>query len=76
VRSAWVRDFGEFAGERDYAPGYAWLLEGDLVFGDPQTDADNHALRALVQDAQQLDALIMPGSAVADASTNAQERTE
>jgi exodeoxyribonuclease V gamma subunit len=75
VRGAWVRDFGEFAGERDYAPGHTWLLEGDLVFGDPQTDPGSHALRALVQDARQVDALIMLGGAVTDASPDAQEQT-
>jgi exodeoxyribonuclease V gamma subunit len=47
-----------FMGERDYAPGYAWLLEGDLVFGDPDTDPDRRALAGLVEDALTLHRLI------------------
>lgn len=74
VRDAWVRDFGEFAGERDYAPGHARLLEGDLVFGDPETDVDSRALRALVQDARQVNALIMLGAAM-DVNASTQEKT-
>ena len=61
ARAAWVKDFGEGRGERDYAPGYAQLLEGDLVFGDPDTDPDSRALRALLQDAQAIHGLIMLG---------------
>lgn len=56
--TSWVRDFGDNPGERDYAPGYAHLLEGELVFGRPDSDPDRHALDALLQDARQLDALL------------------
>lgn len=75
VRDVWVRDFGEFAGERDYAPGHARLLEGDLVFGDPETDVDSRALHALVQDARLVNELIMLDAAAADADANAQEES-
>jgi exodeoxyribonuclease V gamma subunit len=61
VRSAWVKEHGEYEGERDYAPGYAQLLEGDLVFGDPDSDPDNRALHALLQDAQAIQDLILLG---------------
>jgi len=61
VRGAWVKDFGEGNGERDYAPGYTQLLEGDLVFGDPDSDPDSRALQALLQDAQAIHALILLG---------------
>lgn len=61
VRGKWVKDFGDSSGERDYAPGYAQLLEGDLIFGDPETDPDSRALQALLQDAQKLRALILLG---------------
>ncbi len=58
-------------GERDYAPGYTQLLEGDLIFGDPDTDPDSHALHALLQDAQQINALIQLGGVTApDQETN------
>jgi exodeoxyribonuclease V gamma subunit len=58
VRGKWVSESGQGVGERDYAPGYAQLLEGDLIFGDPDTDPDSRALHALLQDAQQINALI------------------
>lgn len=78
VRGAWVKDTGEFDGERDYAPGYAQLLERDLVFGEPETDVDSRALWALVRDAQQINALIMLGGAVRpeaiDADATAREK--
>ncbi|MBN8716731.1 MAG: exodeoxyribonuclease V subunit gamma [Stenotrophomonas sp.] len=61
VRGEWVSEPGQSVGERDYAPGYAQLLEGDLVFGDPDTDPDGRALRALLQDAQAIHTLIMLG---------------
>ena len=61
VRSAWVKEHGEYEGERDYAPGYAQLLEGDLVFGDSDSDPDNRALHALLQDAQAIQDLILLG---------------
>ena len=61
VRGVWVKEFGEGNGERDYAPGYAQLLEGDLIFGDPETDPENRALSALLQDAQMINALILLG---------------
>lgn len=74
VRGEWIKDFGEGKGERDYAPGYAQLLEGDLIFGDSDTDPDSRALHALLQDAQQINALIqldgVDASSV-DASTEA-----
>ncbi|WP_330946448.1 exodeoxyribonuclease V subunit gamma [Thermomonas sp. LB-4] len=74
VRGKWVSDSGQGVGERDYAPGYAHLLEGDLVFGDPDTDPDGRALRALLQDAQAVHALLMLGDGdprPADASEEA-----
>ena len=74
VRGKWVSDSGQGVGERDYAPGYAQLLEGDLVFGDPDTDPDGRALRALLQDAQAVHALLMLGDGdprPADASEEA-----
>lgn len=74
VRGAWVKDFGEGNGERDYAPGYAQLLEGDLVFGDPDSDPHSRALHALLQDAQAIQDLILLGegdTSPADASEEA-----
>lgn len=59
ARKVWVRDFGDGKGERDYPPGYARLLEGDLVFGDPDSDPGNRALHALIEDAQALEQLIL-----------------
>jgi hypothetical protein len=64
VRDVWVKDSVEFDGERDYAPGFAHLLERDLVFGEPETDVDSRALWALLRDAQQINELIMLGGAV------------
>jgi exodeoxyribonuclease V gamma subunit len=61
VRGEWVKEHGEYDGERDYAPGYAQLLEGDLIFGDPDSDPDGRALHALLQDAQAIQALILLG---------------
>ncbi|MDE2408015.1 MAG: exodeoxyribonuclease V subunit gamma [Xanthomonadaceae bacterium] len=58
VRDAWVKTHDGGVGERDYAPGYTRLLEGDLIFGDPDTDPDSRALHALRQDARQINALI------------------
>ena len=46
-------------GERDYAPGFAHFLEGDLVFGDPDSDPGRMAIAALLQEAAQLDDVIM-----------------
>lgn len=74
VRGAWAKDHDGGVGERDYAPGYTQLLEGDLIFGDPDTDPDSRALHALLQDAQQINALIQLGGVDvpdADASTEA-----
>lgn len=74
VRDAWVKTHDGGVGERDYAPGYTQLLEGDLIFGDPDTDPDSRALHALLQDAQQINALIQLGGVDvpdADASTEA-----
>ncbi len=65
VRSEWIKEHGEYAGERDNAPGYTQLLEGDLVFGDPDTDPGSRALHALLQDAQAINALILPGDGAA-----------
>lgn len=56
---SWAPAFGDGVGERDYAPGYARLLEGDLIFGDPETDASGRALEMLARDASQVEALIM-----------------
>lgn len=56
VRSTWVKDFG--VGERDYAPGFAAMLEGDLVFGDANSDAEGKALAALVCEARTINELI------------------
>jgi len=61
VRGTWVKAHGEGVGERDYAPGYTRLLEGELVFGEPDTDPGDHALHALLQDARQISALIQLG---------------
>ena len=62
ARAAWVKDTGEGRGERDYAPGYAQLLEGDLVFGDPDTDPDSRArARCVGTRAQAIHGLIMLG---------------
>ena len=76
VRAVWVNDFGG-AGERDYAPGYAAMLEGDLLFGDADSDADGQALAALVREARRINALIMlaaPASSDdAEADVTAQE---
>ena len=74
VRGVWVRGFGDSNGERDYAPGYTQLLEGDLVFGDPDSDPDSRALHALLQDAQAIQDLILLGGSdpsPADASEDA-----
>ena len=59
VDKAWVRDFGDTPGERDREPGYASLLEGNLLFGDPETDPDDRALGALLTDARQVENLIL-----------------
>jgi exodeoxyribonuclease V gamma subunit len=57
-----VKSYGDGTGERDYAPGYARLLEGALVFGDPEADPGYAALRALQRDARAVLALITLGS--------------
>lgn len=59
VAKVWSVDHGDAKGERDYAPGYARLLEGDLVFGDRERDPGGAALRALIADAERVQALIM-----------------
>ncbi len=61
VANVWVAEYGDATGERDYAPGYAQLLEGDLVFGDPETDPDRRALRALIEESHAINALILLG---------------
>ena len=53
---------GDSRGERDYAPGYARLLEGELEFGDPDSDPDARGLDGLREDAQWINTLIMLGS--------------
>ncbi|MFN3310909.1 MAG: exodeoxyribonuclease V subunit gamma, partial [Thermomonas sp.] len=58
VRKLWVKSYGDGTGERDHAPGYARLLEGALVFGDPEADPECAALRALQRDAREVLALI------------------
>lgn len=58
AKKEWVRDFGEGRGERDHAPGYARLLEGDLIFGEHASDPDATALQALLDDARQVISLI------------------
>lgn len=68
ARGEWVKEHGDYDGERDYAPGYAQLLEGDLVFGDPETDPDSRALHALLQDARTINALILLGDSTATTS--------
>lgn len=57
VSTAWASDFG--SGERDYAPGYTRMLEGEMRFGDPQTDPDGQALQALMRDAHKINELIL-----------------
>lgn len=70
VQSAWVKDFGG-VGERDYSPGYARLLEGDLIFGDPERDPEQRALTSLLQDAREIYAAILLDEVVApDADTH------
>lgn len=59
VGNGWSSDFNASWGERNYAPGFARLLEGDLVFGDPESDPDAVALRALAEDARLVNELIM-----------------
>ena len=70
-----MRDFGDTPGERDREPGYAWLLEGDLLFGDPEADPDDRALNALLEDSRQVEELILMGSEPASdvPQTEAQE---
>lgn len=58
VRKLWVKSYGDGTGERDHAPGYARLLEGDLVFGDRERDPEAVALQALRRDARAVLALI------------------
>ena len=58
ARTQWAGSHGGAIGERDYAPGYARLLEGDLVFGDADTDPRGQALAVLLEDAEQLAALL------------------
>ncbi len=59
IRSKWASDDDHANGERDYSPGYARMLEGDLIFGDVETDPDQHALNALLADARQVERLIL-----------------
>lgn len=71
ISSRWVQEHGDGVGERDYAPGYAAVLEGDLRFGDPQTDPETRALQSLLDSAIRVNALILlderqaPGADVA-----------
>ncbi len=58
ARNAWQGGFGS-TGERDYAPGYARLLEGDFVFGDRTMDPDGKALGMLFEDARLLNELML-----------------
>ena len=75
INQAWVRDSGETPGERDYAPGFTRLLEGELRFGDADGDPDALALNALHRDAHTLQALLLLGDADASgvAGTSAAE---
>jgi exodeoxyribonuclease V gamma subunit len=73
VRGKWVSESGQGVGERDYAPGYAQLLEGDLIFGDPDTDPDSRALHALLQDAQAIHGLILLGDGDASPANASEE---
>ncbi|NLB14487.1 MAG: hypothetical protein GX826_10805, partial [Gammaproteobacteria bacterium] len=57
VRDAWAKDRGG-TGERDYAPGYAAMLEGEMVFGDADSDAEGKALAALAHEARTINELI------------------
>ena len=52
VGAAWMSSSGGI-GERDYTPGYAWLLAGDVAF-----DADSDELAALFTNAAKLKAWI------------------
>ncbi|MCX7562039.1 exodeoxyribonuclease V subunit gamma [Xanthomonadaceae bacterium XH05] len=76
VRDAWAKDRGG-TGERDYAPGYAAMLEGDLVFGDADSDTEGKALAALVHEARTINELIrldaFPPPQHDDPEANAQE---
>lgn len=67
VRPVWVMEYGGGCGERDRPPGYARLLEGDLQFGDPESDPDGAALQGLLDVAQRIHALIMLGERSASA---------
>ena len=57
ARERWVAAFGG-GGERMQAPGYARLLEGDLLFGHPETDPGDSALQSLLDQARRIHDLI------------------
>lgn len=74
---SWSSEFNASSGERDYAPGFARLLEGDLVFGDPESDPDAAALQALAGGARRVNELIMLDGRAADApETGAADHAE
>ena len=58
IRGTWIATYKDAQGERDYAPGYARLLEGDLVFGDAESDPDMTALEQLLAAATAIDRLL------------------
>lgn len=60
VADVWTGNFS--TGERDYGPGYALLLECDLVFGRADSDPGHAALRGLIEAADQAEALIRTGT--------------
>jgi exodeoxyribonuclease V gamma subunit len=71
-RAKWLTQQLDSPGERDYAPGYALLLEGDLVFGDSESDPEATALKQLMEDCMRLDAVLSLGAA-ADVAQNTME---
>lgn len=59
IAGRWAGGSDGHSGERDYAPGYAAFLEGDLMFGDPHSDPRGAALKSLLDTAHRINALIL-----------------
>jgi len=72
---AWVAANENYVGERDQAPGYARLLEGDLQFGNPDTDQEGQALVGLLESARRINELILMGDLPAGPSASPEEQT-
>lgn len=58
IGSTWASHDGRYSGERDYAPGYAALLEGDMVFGDAESDPQSAALHSLLRQVETLERVL------------------